>query len=180
MLSSKQTKSRLLKGGAILLLAALTTGGLLALPRLKGGVRPGGTDIGTQKETARIFFSVNGERLAAKTLDIQTGMSERAKGDAIIQELRRQKSIPERTRLVDLAFGEDGTVYVNLSKEFLETQTVAGGEITRVYSVVNSFISVFPAFRRVQLLLDGQAVPTVGGVIYTYVPLEFNKDIAEE
>lgn len=180
MLSSGQTKRRLLRGGAILILAALAAGGLFTLPRLKGGVRVEGTDGNAQRETARVFFSLNGERLAAKTVDIEAGTGEKAKGDAIIQELRRQKSIPGRARLLDLAFGEDGTLYVNLSREFGDAPTGGGTDVTRVYSVVNSFVATFPAFRRVQLLLEGQVVPTIGGLVYTQAPLEFNKDIVGE
>jgi hypothetical protein len=67
-----------------------------------------------------------------------------------------------------------------LSREFVEDRPKSPNEIAMVYSLVNSLVSGFKNSKRVQLLVEGRALPTVDGTVYTYLPLEFNNDLVEE
>ena len=49
-----------------------------------------------------------------------------------------------------------------------------------VYAIVNSLLSNLRDARRIHLLIDGKAVYTLHGTVYTYDALEFNKDLLEE
>jgi hypothetical protein len=68
------------------------------------------------------------------------------------------------TRVLEVFVRAGGIVYVDLSGEVRADQT--GGsraELLTVYSVVNTIVTNFPSTRRVQILVDDQAVPSLGG-----------------
>jgi hypothetical protein len=48
------------------------------------------------------------------------------------------------------------------------------------YSIANSFVTNFRNVNSVQLLAEGQPIQTIGGLIYAYKPIEFNKGLLED
>jgi spore germination protein GerM len=129
--------------------------------------------------SAVIFVPGKQGKLVRKTVEVQRQLPDRAKADAIFRELKEGRSIPDRLRLYEMAVGEDGVLYLNLSKEFLDPGTPAR-EVTMVYSLVDSFLASFPRAKRVQLLVEGAPVYTRSGFLYILEPLEFNKELLEE
>lgn len=136
--------------------------------------------VSNDKESLFLFVPGAKGGLEKKVFEIRTTLSERAKADFVFQELRKAKGIPATARLQELAFGEDGVLYLDISHGLIEQQLDARGEIRVVYALVNSFIASFRDVSRVQLLVDGYPLYTLSGVVYTYAPLPFNNDLQEE
>ena len=136
--------------------------------------------IKAQKETIRLCSPLSKTKLGNQALEVRSDMADREKADLILRELKKGKVISPGVQLRDLAIGLDGVLYLNLSRNLAEAHPGAPPEIIVVYSLVNSFASSFKDVRKVQLLLDGEPVYTIGGVVYTYMPLEFNKDLMED
>ncbi|MGD0235428.1 MAG: GerMN domain-containing protein [Syntrophorhabdales bacterium] len=136
--------------------------------------------ITAQKETIRLFSPVSKIKLANRMVEVRSDITDKEKADLILRELKKDKVISPGVQLRDVAVGLDGVLYLNLSKNLAEVHPGAPPEIVVVYSLVNSFASSFKDVNKVQLLLDGAPVYTIGGVVYTYLPLEFNKDLMED
>jgi Sporulation and spore germination len=136
--------------------------------------------VTAQKETIRLFSPLSTIKLGNRMLEIRSDMPDKEKADLILRELKKDKVISPGVQLRDLAIGLDGVLYLNLSRNLTEVHPGAPPEIIVVYSLVNSFALSFKDVRKVQLLLDGEPANTVGGVVYTYLPLEFNKDLMED
>ncbi len=136
--------------------------------------------ITAQKETIRLFSPVSKIKLGNRMLEVRSDITDKEKADLILRELKKDKVISPGVQLRDVAVGLDGVLYLNLSKNLAEVRPGAPPEIVVVYSLVNSFASSFKDVNKVQLLLDGAPVYTIGGVVYTYLPLEFNKDLMED
>jgi hypothetical protein len=132
--------------------------------------------------TENISIFVPGEqgRLAEKKLEARIGMSERQKADMIVNALKKEKCLPEGLTLYDFAVGENGVVYLNFSKEIQNGAIATDREITMVYSIVDSFVANFRNTNSVQIVSEGQPIQTIGGLIYTYKPIEFNKGLLED
>jgi hypothetical protein len=136
--------------------------------------------VTAQKETIRLFSPLSKIKLGGRVLEIRSDMPDKEKADLILRELKKDKAISPAVQLRDVAIGVDGVLYLNLSRNLTEAHPGAPSEIIVVYSLVNSFASSFKDVRKVQLLLDGEPAYTIGGVVYTYLPLEFNKDLMED
>jgi hypothetical protein len=136
--------------------------------------------VTAQKEIIRVFSPVSKIGLGNRVLEIRSDMPDKERADLILKELKKDKVIHPGVHLRDVVIGLDGVLYLNLSRNLTEMQTGAPSEAVVVYSLVNSFASSFKGVRKVQLLLDGEPVYTIGGVVYTYLPLEFNKDLLED
>ena len=136
--------------------------------------------ITVRKETIRLFSSDGTSRLSNRVLEVRSDIPDREKADIILRELKKDKVIAAGVQLRDAAVGLDGILYLNVSRNLAETYPGAPPEMLMVYSLVNSFTSNFKDVNKVQLLLDGEPVYTIGGVVYTYLPLEFNKDFMED
>jgi hypothetical protein len=75
-------------------------------------------------------------------------------------------------RVLEVFVTARGVAYVDLSKEISQGQHSASkAELLAVYSLVNSITLNFPAVKRVQILIDGSAVPTLAGHINLSRPL---------
>jgi hypothetical protein len=133
-----------------------------------------------QKEIIRLFSPAGKTRLGSRVLEVRSDIADKERADLILKEMKKDRSIGPGVQLRDLAIGLDGVLYLNLSKNLAEAQPEAPSDIMMVYSLVNSFASSFKNVNKVQFLLDGAPVYTVGGVVYTYLPLEFNKDLTED
>ncbi len=138
------------------------------------------SQVTSHKEIIRLFFPVGGVRLGTRVLEIRSDLPNKEKGDLILRELKKDKVISPGVQLRDVAIGPDGVLYLNLSRNLAEAYPSARPEIVVVYSLVNSFASSFRDVRKVQLLLDGEPAYTIGGLVYTYLPLEFNKELVED
>jgi hypothetical protein len=132
-----------------------------------------------QKEAISVFFPDAQGRLERKTVEAPERLSDKERADIVLRELKEARSIPDRLRLYDLALGEDGVLYLNVSKEFLDADSPAR-EVPVVYSIVNSFAASFPGVRSVQLLVEGEPVYTRSGLLYLLKPLQFNKELVED
>jgi len=133
-----------------------------------------------KKETISVYFPTGKGKLVEKKIDIATNLSDKEKGNAIIRNLKAFKAIPEELTLNDLALDSDGILYLNLSKDIAVKKTATIAEITRIFSIVNSFLGNFRNASKVQLLVEGHPVYTLNGTVYTYKPLEFNQDLLED
>ena len=136
--------------------------------------------VTAQKETIRLFSPVSKIKMGSRVLEVRSDITDKERADLILRELRKDKTIGPAVQLRDVAVGLDGVLYLNLSKNLAEAQSGAPPEIIVVYSLVNSFAASFRSVKKVQLLLDGEAAYTIRGVVYTYLPLEFNKELMED
>ena len=131
-------------------------------------------------ESISIFVPGEQGRLVEKKLEAKIGISERQRADMLINALKKEKCLPEGLTLHDFAVGENGVAYLNFSKEIQSAGIGTGREITMVYSIVDSFVANFRNVNSVQLLTEGQPIQTIGGLIYTNKPIEFNKGLLED
>lgn len=120
--------------------------------------------------------------LMEKTVGIKGPETNREKADTILAALKTAGAVPEKLVLHDLVTDSDGIMYLNFSRDLLSTIPGAGPsrEIITVFSIVNSFLANFRYTRKVQFLVDWQPVHTLHGVVYTYLPMEFNRTITED
>lgn len=99
-------------------------------------------------------------------------------GDEAAANSELAAPLPEGTRLRAVFLGDDGTAYVSLSQEL--TSGAPGGsawELSAVYSIVNSLVSSFPEVERVQLLVEGRDVESIGGHLDARRPFSFNERV---
>jgi hypothetical protein len=165
--------------GGILVLLVLAAAGLgyYLYDRQRAG--PVLHTVTTENEVIVLFFPDEQGKLERKTLEVQKHLSDKGRADILFRRLKEARCIPDRLRLYELALGEDGVLYLNVSKEFIDPKGSAR-EITTTYAVVNSFIESFRGVKEVQFLVEGEAVYTRTGLLYMLEPLKFNKDLLEE
>ncbi len=132
-----------------------------------------------QEDVVTVFFPNEQGKLEKKVVEVQKQLPDKARGEILFRELKQARCIPDRLKLYELALGEDGVLYLNISKEFTERSGTAR-EMTMTYGIVNSFIESFKNVKSVQLLVEGQPVYTRNGILYLYAPLQFNKDLMED
>ena len=125
-----------------------------------------------------IYLPTPEGKLRRKPVEVHRQPSDKARAETLFKELKEGKCIPDRLKLLDLASGSDGVLYLNVSAEFIDRNTPER-EIPVTYAIVNSFIESFHA-KKVQILVEGQPVYTGSGVLYIFSPLEFNKDVLED
>ena len=88
--------------------------------------------------------------------------------------------IPDGVRVNGARLEEDGTLFVDFSKELKERHP--GGswaEMLTIYSIVDTIIKNFPDIKRVKILVEGEEIETLAGHIDTRLPLTENKDIVK-
>ncbi len=133
-----------------------------------------------QKESLTVFIPAAGGRLTKKMVELKNGLSEKDKAAIIVAELKKEKAVPENLSLHESATDAEGIMYLNFSQELKSAKANPLNEITTVYSLVNSFLSNFAEAKSVQILVEGQALYTINGLLYTYAPIEFNNQLVEE
>jgi len=136
--------------------------------------------VATQKEALHVFFPLSKTKLGRRVLEVRAEAPDRERADLILKELKKERAVSPGVQVRDLAIGIDSTLYLNLSRNFTEKQSNGPPEIVMVYALVNSFVTSFRDVRKVQFLVEGEAPFTVGGLVYAYQPLEFNKDLMED
>src|SRR5215470_10968680 len=81
-------------------------------------------------------------------------------------------TIPPGTKLLDLFISKDGIAYADFSSELVSNHPGGSdGEISTVYSIVDTLTLNFPQIKRVQILVDSKAVETLKGHLDLSRPL---------
>jgi hypothetical protein len=158
---------------AILIIAFLTVYSYLNRPEPMKGIPS------VIMDSLYIFVPKDGNKLVQSVLQVKSGISERQKADELINELKKQKCVPEKLTLYDFATDDDGVMYLNFSNE-IQNDKNSLQEINMTYAIVNTFIYNFKSINKVQLLVEGRPTETINGIIYTYKPIEFKKDLMED
>ncbi|MBW1980883.1 MAG: GerMN domain-containing protein [Deltaproteobacteria bacterium] len=132
-------------------------------------------------EVQLYFGSTTANYLYAEKRVIQAGGAVSAAA-AIIRELLQGphsagfvSTIPEQTTLRHLFVTEDEIAYVDLSAEI--SRGHPGGiiaELLTIYGVVNALALNLKEIQRVQILVDGEVVPTLAGHVDVSHPLPAN------
>jgi hypothetical protein len=132
-----------------------------------------------RKIKARLFYvSDDGTRLTGVERDVpyadQTPAQARRILDAELSpaEPPLVSAIPAGTTLRALFVGQDGTAYVDLSREIVAAHPGgSAAELLTVYSVVDALTANLPAITAVQLLVEGKEIDTLVGHVDTRRPL---------
>nr|MBA2354951.1 GerMN domain-containing protein [Acidobacteriota bacterium] len=85
------------------------------------------------------------------------------------------QAIAEGTKVRQMFVTEDGTAFVDLSKQAVANHR--GGsldELFAVYAIVNAVTVNLPAIKAVQIMVDGQEVDTLAGHVDLRHPLPRN------
>jgi len=121
-----------------------------------------------------LFFSAwGGDYLLPEKRNIfyTASVTDQAK-QAIIELINGPKrkyllaTIPSGTTLRELYLEPEGTVYIDLSREFIETHWGGSqGEIITIYSIINTLTINFPSIQQVKILIEGKEVDSLTGHI---------------
>ncbi len=171
--------TRMRRSGAIVGLLVLVAAGIGCYLYSRPAAPAVRLPAATEKETISVFFSDERGKLGRKTVEVHKQLTDRARADILFRELKEARSIPDRLRLYELAVGQDGVLYLNVSKEFIDPSSPAR-EVPMVYSIVNSFAASFPGARSVQLLVEGEPVYTRSGLLYILKPLQPHNELLED
>ena len=136
----------------------------------------------TGKIRASLFYvAEDGLHLTAVDADVPFGASPAEQARALVEAQLQPappplaQSIAEGTRVRQIFIAEDGTAFVDLSKEAVTNHR--GGsldELFAVYAIVNAVTVNLPAIKSVQILIDGQEVDTLAGHVDLRHPLARN------
>lgn len=132
-----------------------------------------------------LYYTKDGKQLVSTVATAGTlGMSPADKARKIVESLIEAKDaaglkspVPQGTQVVNV-FVKDNLAIVNLSRELMTN--LRGGvdaELLAVYSIVNSILLNLESIDAVQLLIDGEKVPTLHGQVDVSSPLIANTAI---
>jgi hypothetical protein len=167
----------------------LAIAGLVVVPRL---LTPATVEVprpdaaATGEATGRIraslyYVAEDGLRLTAVDADVPYGTTPADQARALIEAQLQPapaplaQAIAEGTRVRQIFVAEDGTAFVDLSKEAVVNHR--GGsldELFAVYAIVNAVTVNLPAIKGVQILVEGQEVDTLAGHVDLRHPLARN------
>ncbi len=147
---------------------------------------PRAADTEAAEATGRIraslfYVAEDGLRLKSVDADVPYGASPSDQARALVEaQLQAAPSplaqpIAEGTKVRQVFVAEDGTAFVDLSKEAVTNHR--GGsldELFAVYAIVNAVTVNLPAVKGVQILVDGQEVDTLAGHVDLRHPLTRN------
>jgi hypothetical protein len=148
------------------------------VPRADAGNGPEATG---RIRASLYYVAEDGLHLTAVDADVPYGASPaeqiRALVEAQIQPAPAPfaQAIAEGTKVKQIFVAEDGTAFVDLSKEAVANHR--GGsldELFAVYAIVNAITVNLPAIKGVQILIDGQEVDTLAGHVDLRHPLTRN------
>jgi len=132
-----------------------------------------------QTRTITLFFlSEADDLLHAEKREIPAGRSVAEDIETAVGELLKGPSgdlvspFPPDTKIRQVFLDEDGTAYVDFSREFAENPAFgASSEMAAVYAVVNSVAVNHQTVKRVSLLIEGGERETLGGHVDLSRPL---------
>jgi hypothetical protein len=165
----------ILSGLVVVILA-----GLLGAQRIFRDRETRGPAVAPHKESLTIFLPAREGLLVRRSVETKEGLTDREKTDVIMRELRMGNAVPDKLTLRQFSLNGEGILYLNLSADIKDERMSGADQITTVYAIVNSFLANIREARSVQLLIEGQALHTINGVVYTYAPIEFNNQLLEE
>ncbi len=127
------------------------------------------------------YVAEDGLHLTAVDADVPYGASPSEQVRALVEAQLQPapapfaQAIAEGTKVRQIFVAEDGTAFVDLSKEAVANHR--GGsldELFAVYAIVNAITVNLPAIKGVQILIDGQEVDTLAGHVDLRHPLTRN------
>ncbi|MGB9692278.1 MAG: GerMN domain-containing protein [Candidatus Sumerlaeaceae bacterium] len=130
-----------------------------------------------------LYYTRDGKTLSGVVAELDAGVvtpTDRARTivNMLLEgraSLGLRSAIPEGTTLHSV-FVTNGLLVVNLSKEFVNNLAADSNlELLAVYSLVNSLLFNIEAVDGVQLLIEGEKVPTLRGTVDTDHPLVANQ-----
>jgi hypothetical protein len=133
-----------------------------------------------EKNTISLLYPGNDGKLFEKIVEVDNNATPKDKGIAIISELKNAGFVSEGLTLQELVIDSEGIIYINFTKDLLQGAAGQSDDIGTVYVIVNSFLASFRYTKKVQLLVDWKPVYTLRGTVYTYLPIEFNKQVMED
>lgn len=163
--------------------------GLVVVPRwlAPATVEVPRADAATSAETtgrirASLFYvAEDGLHLSSVDADVPYGVSPADQARALVEAQIQPapaplaQAIAEGTKVRQIFVTEDGTAFVDLSKEAVANHR--GGsldELFAVYAIVNAITVNLPAIKSVQILIEGQEVDTLAGHVDLRHPLSKN------
>ena len=178
-------------------MTALTLGiaGLVFIPRWFAPATvdvpvPDAADVrdATGRIRASLYYvAENGLHLTAVDADVPYGQTPADQARALVEAqlgtapAPLAQAIAEGTTVRQIFVAEDGTAFVDLSKEAVANHR--GGsldELFAVYAIVNSVTVNLPAVKGVQILIEGQEVDTLAGHVDLRHPLSRNMRWVDE
>jgi spore germination protein GerM len=124
------------------------------------------------------FLSEGDDLLHGEEREVTSGRSASEDIETAVGELLKGPSgdlispFPPGTRIRQVFLDEDGTAYVDFSREFAENAAFgASSEMAAVYAVVNTVAANQKAVKRVAILIEGGERETLGGHIDLSRPL---------
>lgn len=124
---------------------------------------------GSEKLLAeKITMDDNGKSLPENAL---IALIERKPADKKMEDI-----VPENTRVLSLVLDKNGTAYADFSKEIVKHGQGSYNEFILTGAIANT-LTEFPEIKRVQILVEGKKVTTLGGHIDVEDPLERNKTL---
>ena len=127
------------------------------------------------------FTDVENTYLTAEDRVVAQPADTKALGIVIVEALingpRKSlvRTIPQGTSLRAFHLADNGTAYVDLSKEVKENHTGgAKSELMTIYSLVNSIVLNLPEIDAVKILIDGQEETTLAGHVDLRYPFTAN------
>ncbi len=196
-ISTKCRKQAILLGGLTLVLIILVyfffqSGGdereLIKQSDTSGqGSKPEPPVAGETLDIRVYFQSEEDGLLHPEARSIPADPSAVRQAEAVIAELIKGSekgylaTIPPETRLRQLFITQDGTAYVDFSREFVEKHpSGTSAEVATIYSVVNSLAFNIPSVKRVFFLVEGGEKETLGGHINLSKPFTPLKSVVVE
>ncbi|MDI6892472.1 MAG: GerMN domain-containing protein [Actinomycetota bacterium] len=112
------------------------------------------------KWTETEAYLVEEEHVVPKTPAVaKTALEELIKGEPLDASLK--PIIPKETKILGVRVG-DGLATVDFSREILQVNVGAQGEVLGIYSIVNT-LTQFPTIKRVQFLVEGRSEGEIDG-----------------
>ncbi len=135
-------------------------------------------------DTARVFFTTDGRHLSAEVVEIPEDLTLYQRTHRLLTRLLKapeskyfQPVLPDDVKVRGLYLVDDA-VTVDFSKGL--TENFRGGIITEmlmVYSIVDTIVLNVQEVNRVQILIGGKVVPTLGGEVDISRPLGANLNL---
>jgi spore germination protein GerM len=143
-----------------------------------GGAPPARGEAPQTKTVTLYFLSESDDLLHAEKREVPAGRSVAEDIESSVVELLKGPSgdlvspFPPETRIRQVFLDEDGTAYIDFSREFAENAAFgASSEMAAVYAVVNTVAVNQKTVKRVALLIEGGERETLGGHIDLSRPL---------
>ncbi|MCD8198869.1 MAG: GerMN domain-containing protein [Phascolarctobacterium sp.] len=92
---------------------------------------------------------------------------------------KMESLVPQGTKVLGLKVNKDGTAYADFSKEIVKRGEGSYNEFMLTGAIVNT-LTEFPEIKRVQILVDGKKVTSIGGYMDLEEPLERNTTLLQK